>query len=255
MKIEDLSILDEKFQAAKNKIVGLNRERHGIGTLSEKTVHAVLKNLYEPDEDCHEVPIEKFVADIYTNNEIIEIQTRSFNKMREKLSCFLQQYPVTVIYPIPYQKWLIWIDEETGEFSEPRKSPVKGTEYTAFIELYKIKMFLKHENIHFRLLLLDMEEYRLLNGWSKDKKKGSHRFDRIPLHLIREVSIECKEDYMQFVPAELEGGFTVKDFAKTAHIKASLAGVTLNILHEVGTVEKVGKKGNAWIYNVSEEEV
>ena len=75
--------IDEKrFEHAKNKVIGINRERQGIGTLSEKTVHAVLKNYYAPDTDMHEIPIENFVADIYTGSEIIEIQTRAFNNMR-----------------------------------------------------------------------------------------------------------------------------------------------------------------------------
>ena len=47
----------------------------------------------------------------------------------------------------------------------------------AFKELYKIRPFLKNENLRFRFALIDMEEYRLLNGWSKDKKKGSERYD------------------------------------------------------------------------------
>ena len=39
--------IDElRFEAAKNRVIGINRERQGIGTLSEKTVHAVLKNYY-----------------------------------------------------------------------------------------------------------------------------------------------------------------------------------------------------------------
>ena len=163
----------ERFDWARDKIVGTVRERQGIGTLSEKTVHAVLKNYYAPDEDMHEIPIEGSVADIYTGTEIVEIQTRSFDRMRDKLRKFLPLYPVTIIYPIPYEKWLIWIDEETGEFSSRRKSPVKGNAYAAFRELYKIKNFLLEENLHFKFVFLNMEEYRLLNGWSRDKKKGS----------------------------------------------------------------------------------
>ena len=38
------------------------------GTL-EKTVHAVLKNYYAPDEDMHEIPIENFVADIFDGRQ------------------------------------------------------------------------------------------------------------------------------------------------------------------------------------------
>ena len=79
-----------RFTAAKERIIGKNRERNGIGTLSEKTVHAVLKNYYAPDETQHEIPVEGCVADIFNGKEIIEIQTRSFDRMRPKLERFLQ---------------------------------------------------------------------------------------------------------------------------------------------------------------------
>ena len=176
-----------RFEQARNKIIGVDRQRLGIGTLSEKTVHAILKNYYEPDEDKQEIPIENYVADIYADGQIIEIQTRNFNVMRDKLKAFLPLYPVTIVYPIPREKWLIWIDEESGELSTRRKSPKKGNPYMIFPELYKIKMFLREENLRIRPVLLDMEEYRLLNGWSRDKKKGSSRFDRIPMALVEEA--------------------------------------------------------------------
>ena len=64
-----MCIDEQRFEQAKNKIIGADRERRGIGTLSEKTVHAVLKNYYAPDEDMHEIPIENYVADIYTGSE------------------------------------------------------------------------------------------------------------------------------------------------------------------------------------------
>lgn len=246
-------MIDNKaFEAAKEKIIGVDRQRLGIGTLSEKTVHAILKNYYEPDEDHQEIPIENYVADIYHEGSIMEVQTRSFNAMRNKLRAFLPLYPVTIIYPIPREKWLIWIDEETGQLSNKRKSPLKGNGYTVFPELYKIKMFLKDPNLRFKLVLLDMEEYRLLNGWSKDKKKGSSRFDRIPTQLVEEIDIECLQDYMLFVPYDLPEEFTVKEFAKAAHIPARRAQVVVHILAYVGVIEQIGKKGNAYLYQVRE---
>ena len=132
-----------RFTAAKERIIGKNRERNGIGTLSEKTVHAVLKNYYAPDETQHEIPVEGCVADIFNGKEIIEIQTRSFDRMRPKLERFLPLYPVTIVYPIPYCKHVFWIDEETGEISGGRKSPLKGSPYLAFKELYRIKAYLQ----------------------------------------------------------------------------------------------------------------
>lgn len=241
------------FEAAKQKIIGIDRQRLGIGTLSEKTIHAVVKNFYQPDEDHQEIPIENYVADIYNDGEIIEIQTRSFNRLRPKLECFLPLYPVTVVYPIPREKWVIWVDEETGELSKPRRSPLKGTPYTAFPELYKIKAYLKHPNLRLRFLLIDMEEYKLLNGWSRDRKKGSTRYDRIPTELVEEVELERPEDYLQFVPYELPDRFTVKDFARTAHIPARLAGIVINILTYIGTITRVGKLGRSYLYEVPED--
>lgn len=240
----------EAFEAAKKKIVGVDRQRLGIGTLSEKTVHAILKNYYEPDEDKQEIPVENYVADIYADGEIIEIQTGQFNRMRDKLKAFLPLYPVTIVYPIPREKWIVWIDEETGELSKKRKSPVKGNPYTAFPELYKIKMFLKEPNLRLKFVFLDMEEYKLLNGWSRDRKKGSSRYDRIPTELVEEIDINCIRDYMQFVPYELEGEFTSKEFAKAVHISVSLAQTVLNILYYVGTVTRTGKRGNQILYTV-----
>lgn len=240
------------FENAKQKIIGVDRQRLGIGTYGEKTVHAIFKNYYEPDEDKQEIPIDRYVADIYNGREIIEIQTRQFNRMRDKLTAFLPLYPVTIVYPIPREKWLIWIDEESGELSNKRKSPKKGNPYQAFIELYKIKMFLKEPNLKLKFVLVDMEEYRLLNGWSRDKKKGSTRYDRIPTQIVEEVDILCLQDYMQFVPIELDRDFTAKDFAKAAHIPARLAQTVLHILHYVEAVERVGKQGNAYLYQVKE---
>ena len=211
-----MCIDEARFEQAKQKIIGVNRERQGIGTLGEKTIHAVLKNYYAPDCEMQEIPIENFVADIFTGTEIIEIQTRSFNVMRRKLDTFLKQYPVTIVHPIPHIKWVSWIDEETGEASPKRKSPKKGNPYQAFVELYKIRPFLKNENLHFKFALIDMEEYRLLNGWSRDKKRGSERFDRIPLEFVEEVCIDRREDYMQFVPFDLPEPFTSREFAKCA---------------------------------------
>ena len=243
---------NSRFELAKEKIIGKDRQRLQIGTLSEKTVHAVVKNYYEPDDDKQEIPIEGMYADIFTGKEIIEIQTRSFDQVRKKLDRFLDHYPVTVVLPIPYTKWLIWIDEETGELTDKRKSPKKGNAYEAFRELYKIKPYLKKDGLTIKFIFLDMEEYRLLNGWSKDKKRGSCRYDRIPTALINEVTLSCPKDYMQFLPDTLPETFTCSEFAKHVKIPATRANVVLNILFHMEVVERIGKKGNAYIYKAVE---
>ena len=93
------------FNEARERIIGKAHNDKGIGTLSEKTLHAVLKNYYEPDEDKHEVAIDGYYADIFNDSGIIEIQTRQLNKLRDKLTVFLEEYHVTVVYPCAYNKW------------------------------------------------------------------------------------------------------------------------------------------------------
>jgi hypothetical protein len=242
----------EKFLNAREKIIGNSHNDKGIGTLSEKTVHGVLKNYFEPNEDNQEVALDGYFADIYNEQGVIEIQTRSFNKLREKLSVFLNHYPVTIVYPMPYNKWVAWINEETGETSGKRKSPRHFNEYDAFFELYKIKSYLTNPNLKLKLVLMDMEEYKLLNGWNDTKKKGATRYDRIPLGICKIVSIDQPEDYMQFIPYELDTSFTSKDFAKACKINEKTAGLVLNILFYIGTVKRKGRKGHSYLYEINE---
>lgn len=252
MKINNIYIEQDRLTTAVDKTRAMQVTKKGIGTLAEKTMHSVLKLYYEPDEDKHEVALEGYFADIYNEQGIIEVQTRQLNKLRDKLAVFLNLYPVTVVYPCPYNKWLRWVDPDTGEISDERRlSPRHYSEYDAFYELYKIKMFLKNPNLRIHLVLMDVEEYRYLNGWNDTKKKGSTRCDRIPLGIDRIVKIEEPEDYMMFLPIELPDTFTVKDYAECCHISRDAAGTVLNILYYMGTVRRVGKNGNAYLYEVA----
>ncbi len=237
------------FNQAIEKIVSYGRASYGIGTLSEKTLHAVVKNYMEPDEDYHEVPLEGFVADIFRNNQVIEVQTAHFDNLRRKLDKFLPLYPVTVVYPIPATKWLIWVDPETGEEVSRRKSPKKGSGYQAFRELYKIRSYLDHPNIRIRFLFIDMEETRLLDGWSQDKKRGATKCDRVPTGLVDEMLFERVEDYRMLIPLELSE-FTSKEYAAVAGIPLRHAQTALNIFTYLNVVERIGKRGNLYIYEV-----
>lgn len=237
-----------QFCSACEQIIGQQRERMGIGTLSEKTVHAVLKRYLVPNENYHEIKCEGYVADILYEGEITEIQTAGFNKLRSKLEAFLPLYDVTVVYPIPHIKWMHWIDESTGEVTEKRKSPKKGSYYQAFYELYKIKMYLKNPRLHFRLILLDVEEYRMLNGWSQDKKRGSTRYDRIPVDIFEDKILNMPEDFAELVPETLADEFTAKDFAKAARLSPRQTGCAVNVLSYLDVIRQTDKRGNAFVY-------
>ncbi len=244
--------MDRKiFHQAIERIVNQERERYAIGTLSEKTVHAVVKHYMEPNEDYHEVPLEGFVADIFREDAVTEIQTAHFNVLRRKLDKFLPLYPVTIVYPIPAVKWVIWVDPGSGAEVSRRKSPKKGSPYQAFNELYKIKSYLGDPNLRILFLFIDMEETRLLDGWSRDKKRGATKYDRIPLELVDEMLFERVEDYRMMIPPELSG-FTTREYAKSTKIPLSHAQTALNIFYYLNVVERIGKKGNSYLYEVRE---
>ncbi len=238
----------EEFASVCKEIYNKERERKQIGTLSEKTVHAVLKKYLVPYEKCHEIKCGRYIADIFCEGEITEIQTAGFDKLRNKLELFLKDYDVTVVYPIPATKWLLWMNEETGEITDKRKSPKKGTRYDCFKELYKIKVFLKEPKFHLRLILMDMEEYRILNGWSVDGKKGSHRYDRFPISLVEDLFINKIEDYVIFVPEKIPEEFTSKDYRKETKLTMKNAQIALNILNYLEIIERIGKSGRSYLY-------
>lgn len=219
----------------------------GIGTLGEKTLHAVLKRFYEPDESCREIKTGSFYADIKKDDKIIEIQTRAFDKLRKKLDFFLRDNDVTVVYPVAAVKSIAWIDEK-GNVSKKRKSGKKGTLHDIYGELYKIRPQLNCDRLHLRIVLLDITEYRNLDGWSYDKKRGSTRYERIPNKLIGQHYIESLEEYLDFIPDGLSEPFTVKDFAKKAKITEYRASTALNILNTVNAVTRVGKRKQAYLY-------
>ena len=246
--MEQQELEQKRFHEICQQVIHDKITREGIGTLGEKTLHAVLKKYFEPMEEYHEIKVGRYVADILHGADIIEVQTKQFNKLRSKLKAFLPQYDVTVVHPILVRKWIYWIEPETGEISGGRRSPRKRSKYDIFVELYKIKEALSNPNFHLCLVLLEAEEYRMLNGWSKDKKKGSVCSDRLPKELIDLIYVNDREDYQQFLPQGLEAGYSSKEFAKAAGISVSLAQVTLNVLYELKVVKRIGKKGNAFLY-------
>ena len=247
---------DARFQRALDSIVQLQeRERHGIGMQKEKTLHAVLKAYEDPDEDHHEIPIENYIADIYCDEKgsITEIQTANMGSLRDKLSVFLPLYKVTVVYPIPATKWITWVDPVTGELGKRNRSPLKGSFYSAFRELYRISSYLDHPNLTIKLILLDLEEYRLQDGWGRDGKRGSHRYDRVPTRIVSEMLLTQPADYLQFIPYELGEPFTAKELAKSCGFPRESFSTEALILKKLGVLEQIGKKGRAYLYRVAPE--
>ena len=242
-----------------------------IGTLREKRLHAAVKLYLCPDETCHERPVgdllredgakpRRMVADILTDGHIMEVQTGGFFPLREKIGWYLTHTPcrVTVVHPIPAVKYLSWIDPADGSILSRHKSPKRGRVKDVAKELYWVSDFIGDPRFAVRILLLELEEYRLADGWSKDRKRGSNRYERFPTALLGDVTLWTPADYAAyFLPSALsapdaEGTppvFTAAAYAKATGVRGKATYSTIHLLEKLGVVreceERVGRAA-AW---------
>lgn len=234
------------LQACREEMAG-ERLRAGIGTLGEKTQHAVLKRFFGPDAESREVPVGPYVADVFGPEGIVEIQTRGFDRLREKLAYFLQAAPVTVVYPVAAIRWLVKVQED-GTPGIRRKSPKRPGMWEILPELYRIKPLLGREGLQFCILLLEVEEFRLERPEVKVGRKRTTCYERMPVCLLDSLRLRCPEDFHRLIPEGLPEEFTVRDFAEPTRLSRQKSQVALNVLRAVGTVEVVGRQGRAYLY-------
>lgn len=241
----------QNFKIAIQKATS-NTTKNGIGTLSEKTLHSVLKYYYQPYDGNHEVKIGSYFVDIICEDGVIEIQTGNFYKLKKKLILLLEVTNVTVVFPIAQIKWIYWIDNQSGEVTKKRKSPKSGTPFDILYELYWIKDIIVNDNLNFIITMLEIDEYRKLDGWSNDKKKGSTKVDKIPSDIISEIEIRTKNDYLYLLPNDLKKEFTAKELAEKTKTTIRKTQCSIQILKHIGVIKQVGKKGRAFLYSLCE---
>ena len=241
---------------------------NAIGQLQEKSLHAAIKTYLCPDTDYHERPVADMlaadgeptrgrrVADVLLDGRIFEVQTGSFFPLREKIAWYLAHTPcrVTVVHPIPAVKYLSWIDPASGDLLSRRRSPKRGRVQDVARELYWVSDFIGNSRFSVRLLLMEMEEYRIADGYGREGKRGSSRHERIATAVLEDVTLATAEDYRAaFLPAALattgEDGrplpFTAATYAKAIGIRGRPVYGMLSVLLSLGLIaqceEKIGR--------------
>ncbi len=247
-------MIDEKsFAEARARVLSESTLEDGVGTLSEKSLHKILKFYFEPDEDKHEVSYLGSIADVKNDGGIIEIQTAGFDRLVPKLLKFLPKLSVTVAHPIVIEKTVLWLDKETGEISKQKKSPKKGKITDVLPELYKIRQFIPSDSLTVRLVLVNAEEFKALDGYGKYKKMRATKIERIPKKILEIIDLKTKEDYKLFIPEGLCGEFLAKDFDKATGLRRRNAYYALRFLVDIGLIERTGSLGRAFVYKLTEE--
>ena len=244
---DEKSLLDIALRRARAAVDGESRGT-GIGTLREKLLHRTLKFYLEPDESRHEAPAQGYVADILGEGGIIEIQTRAFRNLRNKLEAYLPVYPVTLVYPVVVERRVIWVDADSGEMSEPKRSPKKGRPSDVLSELSQLPDRAPSERLRLKLVLLCADEYRLADGRGPNNRRGATKMDIYPTELRGIIDVTSLSELGDLLPT-LPEIFTAKQFYSAMRLRGIRASVTLSYVMRIGLVERVGKQGSAYLYS------
>ncbi|MBO5558102.1 hypothetical protein [Ruminococcus sp.] len=234
-----------RFDEALKKMTA-EHPRQGIGTLGEKTVHAVLKEYYGGGDESKEIKVGGFVADCVCEAGVVEIQTRQLYRLDRKLAAFLPVCRVTVVFPVEREKTIITVDEESGELISRRRSPKHVTVYHAIAQLYGIRQHLADDNLTVRLPVLSVEEFR-----SANKKRGhTAKLDRVPTAMSDEIVLTRPEDYAALLPASLPDVFTSAELAKLCHIDRDSARQVIGVLKQLQLVSESGRRGRSKLFSL-----
>lgn len=223
----------------------------GIGQLRESSLHAALKDHFVQDGDLVEHEIEGYVIDIVRGDTLIEIQTSTFHALRKKLPALLETYQIQLIYPVAVNKWIVRLDEATGEVLNRRKSPRKGRPEDVFAELRAFPWLAVHPSLTLCIALTDQDEIQVNDGKGSWRRKGWSITDRRLLSVNTVDEYYTLSDYQRFIPAELPDPFTVKELASSLRLRDRLAGRMAYCLREMDAIYQVGKRGKAYLYTRS----
>ena len=211
--MDDNKRLEEALELALKDI-----EKDKIGLLKEHTLHRVLKFYLSNNEQNHEIKICRMYADVVLDNHIYEIQTKSFNVMRNKLDVFLKDYEVTICYPMALNK-TIYLTNDFGELVYIKKSPKHAITLVVFWELYKLKNYVLHPQFPRRI---------------------NHIYEINSPNNFKELLLVYN----------LKEVFTSKDFARSTRLTIKKATTALNVLTYLNVVERIGKEKNSYLYKI-----
>lgn len=217
--------------------------RDGIGLLAEKWQHQIVKRYLSEDPTEHEVKLDgtRFVSDVRVGNAIYEVQTGSFAPMKKKLERYLSDpaLTVTVVHPLPAVRYLAWIDPRTEEIGTARRVAGKRDPKLLLPQLYPLiplLPYLGEGRLSFRLLLLEVRDFKLLDGRTRDRRGGATRLERIPTGLVEDRTFATAADFAALLPETLQKEMTVAEFSRAVGLRGIDAYSAVRVLIALGVL-------------------
>ena len=215
--------------------------RDGIGRVSEKRLHRIIKSYVSCDPSSHETPVGRYIADALWDGEIFEIQTKAFTRLAPKLEYYLKETPyrINVIYPVIRNRRLIRIDPETGEILRNKTSPKHGRSADLLPELFYLRHLLPNERIKIKLMFIDAEEYRYSER-VRYRRSGVYDSELFPVSLVDIEEYSSPDDFLRFIPSDRDS-FTAAEYSKFIKLTGRRLYAALALLCSLGLLRKEGK--------------
>ena len=222
-----------------------------IGTLQEWSLHADLKKFYQSEGAQLEVEVGGFIIDVVQNDLLIEIQTRSFRSIKNKLRKLMKEHRVRLVHPIAIKKTVIRESLDGETVIGRRQSPKKMGPQNIFEELVSIPSLIHHQNFSIEVLLIEEEEIRRQDGKGSWRRRGWSIADRRLVNVMGRRVYEKAEDFLHFIPDEVGESFTNTDLSQATGYSRKVAEKITYCLRKMGAIRLAGKQGRSNLYKRS----
>ncbi|TAH48689.1 MAG: hypothetical protein EYC68_20380 [Chloroflexota bacterium] len=203
------------------------------------------------------MPLEGYHIDIVRGDLLIEIQTRNFFALKEKLPKLLEHHRLRLVHPIPAEKWLVRVAADGVTEISRRRSPKRGTFLDIFDELVHVPTLLTHPNFALDILLIREQEIRRVRAAHERPAKRTRfprdwdRHDHQLLEVIDSCLIESRADLRAFLPNHLPAQFTNRELARVLDKPYARAQAMTYVMRQCGILAIAGKRGRAILYQSS----
>ncbi len=215
--------------------------------MKEFSLHSEIKKVYSLPGDQFEVKLDKYIVNILRENLIIEVQTKNFSALKEKLQVLTEKHRVRLVYPLPEKKYITHVTKDHIILNK-RKSPKKGRLTDLFRELVMIPHMIGVENFSLEVLLIDEEEIRCNDGKGSWRRRGVSIKERNLLKVNDRILFQTKADYLKILPEDLKEAFTNRELAKITKISIRTARQITYCLRKSGVIQLAGKRGRELIF-------
>jgi len=215
---------------------------------NETSLHSAVKDWCSLPGDQFEAEVDGFVVDIVRDGLLIEVQTRNFSAIKEKLKSLLRQHRVRLIYPIAKEKQIIQVDPVTGRQTRRRRSPRRGDVCDLFRELIWMPELVLDANLSIEVLMVKEEEVRCDDGKGSWRRRGTSIKDRRLVEVVDRAIFAKREDYLKLLPGDLAQPFTNRSLAMRMDLGISQTRKMTYCLKKMRAIDEIGRDRNQRLY-------